>query len=202
MARSTPRAVSQAATHERLVETARRLIVKESIPALSLRRLCTEAGFTQGAFYSNFADKDALILEIMERHLADIHRQLADLSASLLDADAEQTFEALTAWLNGLDDREEWAALAAELRLHAHRDRAFGDRLRAAEAHCLAGFAALLDDLARRLDLRPAVPTIHLAQIVLDLWYMTVLRHPEGDAPQSAFVAVLRQMLPPAMPSA
>lgn len=198
-ARPVSRAISQAATRERLIKAARCLIVKESIPALSLRRLCAKAGLTQGAFYSNFTDKDALLLEIMGRHLADIHRQLSELSASLTGAGADQIFEAIKVWLSYLSDRGEWATLAAELRLHANRDRAFGERWRDAEARCLAGFAELLADLARRLSLQPVIPVLCLAQTMLDLWYTTVLRHPVGDQPQTAFVSILRQMLiPPA----
>ncbi|MCK8784279.1 TetR/AcrR family transcriptional regulator [Roseomonas sp. NAR14] len=192
------RAESQAATRERLLAAAARLIVTESIPGLSLRRLCVEAGFTQGAFYSNFAGKEALLLEVMERHLAAQQADLAAVAASLRDADAERSFATLAGWLRDLGARREWATLALELRLHAQRDPAFAARLRVAEARVTAGFAGLLEGLADRLGLRPALPATTLAETLLGLWYAVVLRDGGDAMPEAVFVAVLRRMLEPA----
>jgi AcrR family transcriptional regulator len=171
--------------------------VRGSLPALSLRQLCASAGLTQGAFYSNFMDRDALVLEIMERHLDDVHHQLSSLAALSDRTDVERFFEALSSWLRELDDREDWATLAVELRLHSRRDRAFADKLAAAEARNLAGFAKLLEDLARRFDRVLAMPALPLARMLLDQWYMMVLRDPGSDHSHLAFVTVLRQMLIP-----
>lgn len=193
-----PRSASQAATRERLIATALTLIAKESIPAMSLRQLCSAAGFTQGAFYSNFEDKDALVIEAIRRHLANRHRQLAELEASLMGVGAEETFGALSSWLRDLNDKKEWATLAAEFRLHAQRDLVFGDKLRSAEAGALAGFADIIGDLAERLGSRPALPPFVLAQMLFDVWHASVLRASSDDEqPETVFVATLRRMLLP-----
>ena len=38
---------------------------------LSVEEICEAAGFTRGAFYSNFADKDALVLALIEQGIAE-----------------------------------------------------------------------------------------------------------------------------------
>ncbi|WP_172675106.1 TetR/AcrR family transcriptional regulator, partial [Stenotrophomonas pictorum] len=68
-ARPLNRSESQVRTRAALLDAAEALIVEHSIPALSLRAVCTRAGYTQGAFYSNFADREELLLEVMERNL-------------------------------------------------------------------------------------------------------------------------------------
>ena len=56
---------SQAETRAKLIESAERLMIAHSIPALSVRQLCAAAGFTQGAFYSNLESKELLLPEVM-----------------------------------------------------------------------------------------------------------------------------------------
>ena len=54
MVRSNPE------TRSRLVAATREVIVSHGFEGCTLERICQTAGFTRGAFYSNFTDKDAL----------------------------------------------------------------------------------------------------------------------------------------------
>ena len=63
------RSQSQALTREALLDAAEILILEQSIPGMSLRAVCTQAGFSQGASYSNFANREELLLAVMERNL-------------------------------------------------------------------------------------------------------------------------------------
>ncbi|MDN5559707.1 MAG: TetR/AcrR family transcriptional regulator [Ruaniaceae bacterium] len=60
---STPR---REATRRRLVDAAVQEFAAHGIDATSVETICESAGFTRGAFYSNFADKDELVLAIVE----------------------------------------------------------------------------------------------------------------------------------------
>lgn len=194
----TPRAASQAATRERLLQCAERLVVSTSIPGLSLRQLCAEAGFTQGAFYANFDSKHALLLELSERHVAQQHASLAAVAHAVQGRGLADTLAALSHWLGELVAQREWAALAVELQLHARRDAAFATALAAAQARTAAAFAALLDDLVTRFDGRPAVPTPGAAQALFGLWHALALGTalPAGDvAPARLFVVTLCALL-------
>ncbi|HOB13879.1 MAG TPA: helix-turn-helix domain-containing protein, partial [Novosphingobium sp.] len=71
---------SQAATRTALLDAAEELILESSMPGLSLRAVCTRAGFTQGAFYSNFASREELLLAVMERNLEERVRTFGEMT--------------------------------------------------------------------------------------------------------------------------
>ncbi|MDC4232393.1 TetR/AcrR family transcriptional regulator [Actinomyces sp. B33] len=53
-------------TQDRLIAATRQIIIDEGVEATSLERICKRAGFTRGAFYSNFASKDSLLAALAE----------------------------------------------------------------------------------------------------------------------------------------
>jgi AcrR family transcriptional regulator len=57
--------VRRAQTRERLMTAARTVFADRGIDGASVEEICEAAGFTRGAFYSNFADKDALVLALI-----------------------------------------------------------------------------------------------------------------------------------------
>ena len=59
---------SQARTRSLLIEAARDEIVKKGFALASVRDITNAAGFSQGALYSNFPDKEAILLELVQRH--------------------------------------------------------------------------------------------------------------------------------------
>lgn len=66
MARLT-RAESQARTREQLIETAKQLFLRDGYSVTSLERVADEAGYSKGAVYSNFRNKDELCLAVLDR---------------------------------------------------------------------------------------------------------------------------------------
>jgi AcrR family transcriptional regulator len=56
-------------TKERLFEAAARVFEERGIGATSIETIAAAAGFTRGAFYSNFASKDDLIAAMLEDHV-------------------------------------------------------------------------------------------------------------------------------------
>jgi AcrR family transcriptional regulator len=61
----------QAATRQALIEAASQVFARHGIDGASLEEICEQAGFSRGAFYSNFADKRQLFLEALDRRTAD-----------------------------------------------------------------------------------------------------------------------------------
>ena len=57
-------------TQEKLISAARRIIIDEGAEGTSLEHICKVAGFTRGAFYSNFASKDSLLAALAEDEYA------------------------------------------------------------------------------------------------------------------------------------
>lgn len=68
------------ATRERVLDAAREVFAEKGVFGGSVEEICERAGFTRGAFYSNFTDKDDVLRALVEREQA---RLLAHLDASL-----------------------------------------------------------------------------------------------------------------------
>ena len=67
---------AQQETRARLIDAALNLIAEAGVGAASIRGICERAGFSQGAFYSNFASKDDLLLALVATHMTRIARDL------------------------------------------------------------------------------------------------------------------------------
>ena len=80
-------------TREKLFEAAARVFEEQGIGGASIEAIAAAAGFTRGAFYSNFKSKDELIIAMLEDHveqsivrirdLLDRHKNLADFIEAL-----------------------------------------------------------------------------------------------------------------------
>ena len=68
-------------TCEKLFEAAARVFEEEGIGGASIEAIAAAAGFTRGAFYSNFKSKDELIIAMLEDHVAQSIRRNLDLLA-------------------------------------------------------------------------------------------------------------------------
>ena len=67
---------SRAQTCECLLEAARELFTKVGLDAASLEEVAETAGYSRGAFYSNFASKDELIVAVLEREIQGANQSL------------------------------------------------------------------------------------------------------------------------------
>src|SRR5438270_6324227 len=84
-------------TREKLFEAAARVFEEQGIGGASIEAVAAAAGFTRGAFYSNFKSKDELIIAMLEDHveqsigrirdLLDRHKNLADFIDALKTMD-------------------------------------------------------------------------------------------------------------------
>src|ERR1700744_6166475 len=85
---------------EKLFEAAARVFEEQGIGGASIEAIAAAAGFTRGAFYSNFDSKDELIIAMLEDHVAQSigrmhellarHRNLADFIDALKKMDRSQ----------------------------------------------------------------------------------------------------------------
>src|SRR5436305_5014119 len=81
------------ATRDKLFEAAARVFEEQGIGSASIEAIAAAAGFSRGAFYSNFNSKDDLIIAMLEDHVAQsirrnldllaVHKNLADFIESL-----------------------------------------------------------------------------------------------------------------------
>ncbi|MGJ6980722.1 TetR/AcrR family transcriptional regulator [Aestuariimicrobium soli] len=116
----------RAATRSRLLEGAGDVIVRKGVGAATVEDICDEAGFTRGAFYSNFDSKDDLLIALLDHHTERINaiaRQVIDQAEANTSCDVTEVIRqaivefvasgVITPWL---------VMLMAELQAYAVRE--------------------------------------------------------------------------------
>ncbi len=74
-------------TRDKLFEAAARVFEEQGTGGASIEAIAAAAGFTRGAFYSNFKSKDELIIAMLEDHVEQSIRRNLDLLAEHTDLD-------------------------------------------------------------------------------------------------------------------
>jgi AcrR family transcriptional regulator len=104
------------------------VFAKRGFHATSLDAIAEEAGFSRGAVYYNFADKEELFLELLDRRCAERAQDLREVFADA-DEDVEATSRraqlAADHALDAMTGDPEWRALYMEFLAHAARDASF-----------------------------------------------------------------------------
>ncbi len=139
MTEHSKRAISQQQTRDAIIRAGAELIAKNGFSGASVRDIAARAGFTQGAFYSNFQSKDDLVLEIMRSQFQYAYASMEVLSSDTSKSTTEMVTEA-SQWLREICGSSERAQLEAEISLHALRDPTFAE-----------SYYALLDEQADKM---------------------------------------------------
>ncbi len=192
---------SRLQTRAHLLAAAKRLFVERGFGATSLRDIAAEAGYTQGAFYSNFASKEDLFVELMRERsktqMTDIARTLSDPSAS-----ADDILNALEIWAQTLDAEPEWSVLGVEFKLQGRRNPVFATASQALlDAH-RDGLAYCIGQIFARLDrVPPESPTVLAASFMGLSQGLALQRSMLSEVPIGHMIMVfLRSLLAAAPP--
>lgn len=183
---------SRARTRELLLESARRVFARGGYGGASVDVIAEEAGFSKGAFYSNFPSKESIFLELLARHMA---REAAELDA-LLTRDDPLT--EVQDWLRTLNRDADWSLLAMELQLHAHRSPAFAVEYEKLNAAHRARLGALLTGLFSAKGKSLPCPAGDLAAALMALAQGLVLQRgptENGADPAGPLIAVVLQSM-------
>jgi AcrR family transcriptional regulator len=165
------RAEKQAQTRQALLDAAREVFLRRGFGAASVEEISAEAGFSRGAFYSNFDSKEELFVELIDQQVFEFYRRMA---GDRIDREAHPTLREIGDDLAAVldDPRGEWAwPLLLELLAHAARDPEF----RKLASRFWSGTRALAAEGVRRDSERsgrepPADPrTIATAMIALNI---------------------------------
>lgn len=115
-------------TRERLLDSAYEVFAAAGVRAASVEQITEHAGFTRGAFYSNFSSKEELFFALMEREnaarIAVLAERLEDTVPSLQVFDEETLADLILDFLEGPFDNRQWCLVVSEFQLLAMRDRA------------------------------------------------------------------------------
>ncbi|WP_199836305.1 TetR/AcrR family transcriptional regulator [Streptomyces sp. NRRL F-4489] len=106
-------------TRRRLLDAALEVFAETGFGRTTVEQVCERAGYTRGAFYSNFVSLDELFLAMWEERSA---RLLDDLRAALARVPAASPREAVQAALAAVPVDDAWYRITAEFTAHALRN--------------------------------------------------------------------------------
>jgi len=114
---------SRVATRQRMLDAAYQVFAERGFGRATVEDVCEAAGFTRGAFYSNFGSLDELFFALYEQRAAAIVEQVeAALARPTQARDADrQAGELVDHVLDVLGEDERWYTVNAEFTVHALR---------------------------------------------------------------------------------
>ena len=151
----TPRRVTRrrAETRQRLLDGASIVFAEEGFGRASVEDVCERAGYTRGAFYSNFASLDELFLAMWEQRSAAL---LESISAALA-ATGEETLsleDGIDRMLEVIPVDDHWYRIESEFTAHALRDPSLRGVVSAREAQIAAALLPFIDRALERVGRR------------------------------------------------
>lgn len=140
-------------TLAKLLDAALEAFAENGFGGTRIEDVCERAGYTRGAFYSNFASKEELFFALFDRHaervLETFEKQAAALGAGPL------TLNDIAAALADFDEAERtWYLVTTEFTLSAIRDPAAAQRLAEHDAGLRVEAVQLLGELLARAGMR------------------------------------------------
>ena len=188
---SRPKRVTKrrAETRQRLLDAAGEVFAEEGFGRSTVEHVCDRAGYTRGAFYSNFTSLDELFLAMWEQRSAvmldGIRTALADAAARPASLTLETAVERVLAAIP-VDDA--WYRITAEFTAHALRNPVLKRVMAAREDAILHTIMPIVEDalatagrhVTDRQALGRALVAIH------DGTAVQVLMEPENEAVRQA----------------
>jgi AcrR family transcriptional regulator len=188
----TPRP-SREETQRRLLDAAATVFVKQGISGASVEDIAEAAGFSRGAVYSNFADKDALVLALIDRMTDENIEEIEGTLAKHPDPESYiRSYQLLFASPDRRGGRHH-PVLNTELVLYAMRNPAARPLLRKRLNRAEAAIHHVIETHAESLGLAPAGNRQAIASMILamdDGFGLHALIDPKRD-PVAAFSAAL-----------
>jgi AcrR family transcriptional regulator len=167
---------SRALTQTRLLNSAARAFAHGGFAGAAVEDIAESAGFSRGAFYSNFKNKDELFLALLERTMQAQSAEAFDIAAQR--ASPAETVSRLRAYFANFGNADRDAALLmAEAQLYAIRTPRFRSRLAALFHRQYEQLLELVMAVYRQLPTADRAPAQHAALISVALLQGLTLRN-------------------------
>jgi AcrR family transcriptional regulator len=183
MARMT-RAESQAQTRSQLLATARQMFFTDGYHPTSLEKVADAAGYSKGAVYSNFRNKDELCVAVLDEIRTERLTEVIGLVGQ------PDRFDATREWAQRVIGDPGWTSLEAEFALHARSN----EQLRTELAGRLDGILHMLaNGIESADDLDVRMPSREAATVMLALGVgLGLMRSIDPSIPVTGLIDALR----------
>lgn len=182
---ATPATRSRVNTRARLMDAAAEVFAEVGLEGATVEAICDRAGFTRGAFYSNFASLDQLFLTLAasvgEERVQAVRERISGMVANGALADCDPVELVQQVMDSGSDDRLD-VMLMSEIRIRALRDNDFGRAYLAQERELVDSVAAIIREIVDSGQMQVRVDPVTAAQLLTSAWETTVVRGAMGGA--------------------
>lgn len=196
---ATPRervSTRRALTRQRLAWAATRVFARKGVDGASVEEICEEAGFTRGAFYSNFESKNELCLDILQRSqdqaIRALSTELPKVSATGLPIDKKLDL-ALELFTSTVSTDPETILAISEIRLQAARDPELRPAYRALTESCAPVLHDLVTEVIEANDVHLGISVDDLLSVMHIIYDQQMIEAIIAGHPAD-HVAVTQQM--------
>ena len=185
---------SQLQTRERLLDAALQVFSRRGYYAASVDEIAAEAGYSKGAVYSNFSNKEELFLALIDRRFAKDAREYPGIINYMNEGLPVE---------EGSDFKEQimkdstWNILMVEFFLYAIREGTHRDELATRIEQLRGAMEENLSTLYAKLEKKPMLPVAELPWSVFSLGVGMMLQFyidPAG-LPKGVYERALQQLL-------
>ena len=177
------RTQKQAKTRSALLKSAAKLICRKGITEASVEDVAKDAGYTKGAFYSNFKSKEELFLVMLdERYAAELESLEAHLPGE--GDPADEVRDSAEDFVRFIRSDPEWPRLYFEFVVYAARNREFREELATRNRAMRERIAEVIRNWAADFPGQPPFPYEDLAVMLFcmaDGFLIQQLIEPDTD---------------------
>jgi AcrR family transcriptional regulator len=119
----------QQRTRTSLIKSAAKVFCRHGMDRASIDQVAEDAGYTKGAFYANFKNKEELFLAMLDEHFEQHVGEVERAFASPEESPPEQARHAAADFVRGLHADPEATRLFQEFYAYAMRDDSFREEL-------------------------------------------------------------------------
>lgn len=188
--RTTSRAQTKALTRAKLLEAARDVFITTGYRGATLDSIAARAGFTKGAVYWHFPNKQALFLALVADSIR-VNFALIERMLKEHGDDPVALRSALSAYADTIDERETLPIFGVDLEIEARGDSSFRALHQSLIDQHEAGLAKFLAEYFAAVGEQPAMPLNQLASTLITLFKGFALsRQNRDDMPVTSAKAV------------
>jgi AcrR family transcriptional regulator len=159
------RKAKQARTRAKLMHSAARHFCRRGLEQASVDEIATDAGYTKGAFYSNFKSKEELFLAMLDEKFGE-HLERIEGALKADEGPAEAARHAGEDFMRFVGSDPEWERLYLEFVAYAARDDEFREevltRVRALEE----GLAKIYTRWTEEIGIEPPIPVAEITRMI------------------------------------
>ncbi len=162
----------RAQTQDRLLDAAIALFAEKGVLGASVEEICERAGFTRGAFYSNFDSKDELLIAVLERKGDEVLAAARQATGSVPGERVEPGSiddvirQAMAVFLASHPIDRQWLLARIEMRLYALRNPSVREPLRNVEEGLDALLTEAIQSVVERQGARLAIDSEQLVTLL------------------------------------